>query len=80
MFTALRAVHKADGGGLWWMSLEHLSRAYTEISISSWHQIRLAAQKLSAFQNSDEVPRALAVYQPSGLSTYHVQTAQINAT
>lgn len=60
--TALHAVHKADGGGLWWMSLEHFSRAYIEISISSWHQIRLAAQELSAFQNSDEVPRVLTGY------------------
>lgn len=63
--TALCAVHKADGGGLWWMSLEHLSRAYIEISISSWHQIRLAVQEASAFQNSDELPRVLADY-PSG--------------
>lgn len=65
--TALHAVHKADGGGLWWMGLEHFSRAYIEISISSWHQIRLAAQELSAFQNSNEVPRVLTgTIHPSG--------------
>lgn len=42
------------------MRLEHPSRGYIEISISSWHQIRLAAQEVSAFQNSDELSRVLA--------------------
>lgn len=46
-------VHKAnDGGGLWWMRLEPPSRGYIAISISSRHQIRLAAQQPSAFQNA----------------------------
>lgn len=54
------AVHKADGGGLWWMRVERPSRGYIEISISSWHQIRLDVQKPSAFQNADEVSRVLA--------------------
>lgn len=73
--TALCSVHKADGGGLWWMSLEHLSRAYIEISISSCHQIRLAAQELSAFQNPNEAPRVSADCQTSGF----LHIAQVNA-
>lgn len=66
MFTTTpRAVHKADGGGLWQMRLEHPSRGYIEISISSWHQIRLVAQEVSAFQNPDEVFRLLTNCRPS---------------
>jgi len=48
------------GVGLWQMRLERPSRGVIEISISSWHQIRLAAQEVSAFQNPDEAPRVLA--------------------
>lgn len=77
--TTLRAVHKANGDGLWRMRLEPpLSPGYIEISISSWHQIRLAAQEVSAFQNPDEVSRILANCQPLGFLHISSNKRQIN--
>lgn len=52
-----------------------LSRGYIEISISSWHQIRLDVQEPSAFQNADEISRVLAEVIGRLDFYFYVQTA-----
>lgn len=71
--TTLRRAQfiKPDGGGGGFTAradetgARSSTRGYIEISISSWHQIRLAAQEVSVpFKTSDDV--SLVERQPSG--------------